>query len=100
MRNIWLAVLIIVLVFAELVLVTALLPGHWQESLFQVFHPINDRTTLTHPDLAGEIDRSINRRPSLRLAIDIIFVTLIAADAMAIRYFWRTLRNQHGRLRG
>jgi hypothetical protein len=82
----------------ELYICTAFLPSEWQNAIDQSIRRIipkspGDWTIITHPALSQEIDQVLREHVWIRIALYILTVLLLTANAFMIRRVWRLLHS-------
>ena len=97
MKKTAVVILLIPLILAEFFLCTALLPQKWQRAIDSKIPSIlpesHDWTPITHPNLDQEIERVLQERIGLRIAIYGLIVALLAGNTWAIHRLWRFARS-------
>ncbi|MGB8128224.1 MAG: hypothetical protein WCG81_00355 [Candidatus Angelobacter sp.] len=91
MKKIALALLFVVLLFAEIYLCSAFLPLSWQLTIQHALSEGHDQSQITHPDLEGEINQALRKHPGFRVAFYGILVLLVIANTFVLFVVWRFL---------
>ena len=96
MKKLSLFVLMFLLELIELYLCTAFLPVGWQHALNNripdIWPKAYDMTSITHPLLSQEMEQVFRENFGLRMALYVITIALLAANAWFIYFILRLFR--------